>query len=106
MLGANSLKLRANFSGDESERSLTMRTGRIVRTILFVFAMHRVEAQVPRQSPPPCERGGAARQDGESLAPLAEAQSAVQNPGSSHAQPEVELRRFSLSSGVSIDVSP
>jgi hypothetical protein len=82
-----------------------MRSGRIVRTILFVFVMHRVEVQVPRQSPPPSERGGAARQDGESPAPV-EAQPAVQNPGSSPAQPKVELRRFSLSSGVSIDVSP
>jgi len=80
--------------------------GGIVRTILFGFVMHGVAAQVPQQSPPSPERGGAVRQSGALLAQLAGAQPAEQSSGSSQAQPEVELRRFSLSSGASIDVSP
>ncbi len=83
-----------------------MRAGGIVRTILFVFVMHGVAAQVPQQSPPSSERGGAVRQNGALPAQLAGAQPAVQSSGSSHARPEVELRRFSLSSGASIEVSP
>jgi hypothetical protein len=84
-----------------------MRAGRIVITIFFVFVIHGVDAQVPQQSPPSSVRGRAVRQDGALPAQLAEEQSVVQSSGSSqHAQPEVELRRFSLSSGVSIEVSP
>ena len=83
-----------------------MRAGRIVITIFFVFVIHGVDAQVPQQSPPSSARGGAVRQDGALTAQLAEAHSVVQSSGPSHARPEVELRRFSLSSGVSIEVSP
>ena len=83
-----------------------MRAGRIVITIFFVFVIHGVDAQVPQQSPPSSARGGAVRQDGALPAQLAEAHSVVQSSGPSHARPEVELRRFSLSSGVSIEVSP
>ena len=81
-------------------------TGRIVTTLFSLLVMHRVEAQVPQPTLPPSERSRAAQQDGTSRAQLADAQSAVQNSGTSRAQREVELRRFSLSSGVSIDVSP
>ncbi len=86
--------------------ALLMNAGGIVRTILFGFVMHGVAAQVPQQSPPLPERGGAVRQCGELLAQLAGPQPAEQSSGSSQALPEVELRRFSLSSGVSIEVSP
>src|SRR5713101_57367 len=80
--------------------------GGIVRTILFGFVMHGVAAQVPQQSPPSPERDGAVRQSGALLAQLGWAQPAEQSSGPSQAQPEEELRRFSLSSGASIDVSP
>ena len=81
------------------------RACRIVSTILFVFVMHRVEAQVPQQSPRSSDWSGAIGKDEASRAQLAGTQSAVQSSGSSHAQPPVELRRFSFSSGVSIEVS-
>ncbi len=83
-----------------------MKAGGIVRTILFGFVMHGVAAHVPQQSPPSPERGGAVRQSGPLLAQLAGPQPAEQSSGSSQAQPAVELRRFSLSSGASIEVSP
>ena len=62
--------------------------GGIVRIVLFGFLVPGAAAQVSRQSPPSPERG------------------AEQSSRSSQAQPQVELRRFSLSSGASIDVSP
>src|SRR2546425_622525 len=86
--------------------ALPMKAGAIVRTILFGFVMYGVAAQVPQQSPSSPERGGAVRQSGPLLAQLAGPQPAEQSSGSSQAQPEVELRRFSLSSGASIEVSP
>jgi hypothetical protein len=60
----------------------------IVRLVLFGFLVPGVAAQMPPQSPPSPERG------------------AEQNSQSSQAQPEVQLRRFSLLSGTSIDISP
>jgi hypothetical protein len=86
--------------------TLLMKTGGIVGTILFGFVMHGMAAQVPQQSPPSPERGGAVRQGGALLAQLAAPQPAEQSSTSSQAQPDVELRRFSLSSGASIEVSP
>src|SRR5713101_7788470 len=86
--------------------ALLMKAGAIVRTILFGFVMYGVAAQVPQQSPSSPERGGAVRQSGPLLAQLLGPKPAEQSAGSSQAQPEVELRRFSLSSGASIEVSP
>jgi hypothetical protein len=80
------------------------RACRIVSTILFVFVMHRVEAQVPQQSPRSLDWGRATGKEA-LRARLIGTQSAVQSAGSSHAPPQMELRRFSLSSGVSIEVS-
>jgi hypothetical protein len=65
-----------------------MRLGGIVRMVLFGFLVPGVEAQTSRQSPPSPERG------------------AEQSSRSSQAQPQVKLKRFSLFSGASIDVSP
>jgi hypothetical protein len=65
-----------------------MRLGGIVRVVLFGFLVPAAAAQMSRQSPPSPERG------------------AEQSSLSSQAQPKVQLRRFSLSSGTSIDVSP
>src|SRR6266403_1408262 len=64
-----------------------MRLGGIVRMVLFGFLVPGVAAQMSRQSPPSPERG------------------TEQSPRSSQAKPQVELRRFSLLSGASIDVS-
>src|SRR5713226_7403490 len=86
--------------------ALLMKAGAIVRTILFGFVMYGVAAQVPQQSPSSPERGGAVRQSWPLLAQLAGPQPAEQSSGSLQTQPEVELRRFSLSSGASIEVSP
>jgi hypothetical protein len=83
-----------------------MKAGRIVRMILFGFMVPGVAAQVSQPSPPPPERGGAVRQSGPLLAQLAGAQPAEKSSRSSRAQPKGELRRISLSSGASIDVSP
>jgi hypothetical protein len=60
----------------------------IVRMVLFGFLVPGVAAQMSRQSSPLPERG------------------AEQSSRSSHAQPHVESKRFSLLSGTSIDVSP
>jgi hypothetical protein len=65
-----------------------MRLGRIVRLALFGFLAPGVAAQTSQQSPPAPERG------------------AEQSSPSSQAQPQVELKRFSLLSGASIDLSP
>src|SRR6266849_213119 len=83
-----------------------MKAGGIVSMILFGFVVHGFAAQVPQQGPPSSEQSGAVRQNRALPAQLAGAQPAVQSSGSSHARPEVELRRFSLSSGASIEVSP
>src|SRR6266478_6398589 len=83
-----------------------MKASGIVRMILFGFVVPGVAAQVSQPSPPSPERGGAVRQNGAWLPQLAAAQPAEQSSGSSQAQPEVELRRLSLSSGASIEVSP
>src|SRR5713226_3391968 len=68
-------------------RMVLMTLGGIVRMILFGFLAPGVAAQMSRQSPPSPER-------------------AEQSSQSSQAQPQVQLRRLSLSSGMSIDVSP
>jgi hypothetical protein len=60
----------------------------IVRMILFGFLVPGVAAQVSRQSPPSPERG------------------AKQSSGSSQTQPQMELKRFSLLTGISVDLSP
>src|SRR5260370_15632482 len=86
--------------------ALLMKAGAIVRTILFGFVMYGVAAHAPQQSPPSPERGGAVRQRGPLLADLAGPQPAERSSGSLQTQPEVELRRFSLSSGASIEVAP
>ncbi len=65
-----------------------MRLGRIVRLALFGFLAPGVAAQTSQQSPPAPERG------------------AEQSSPSSQAQPQLELKRFSLLSGASIDLSP
>ncbi len=83
-----------------------MKASGIVRMILFGFVVPGVAAQVSQPSPPSPERGGAVRQNRAWLPQLAAAQPAEQSSGSSQAQPEVELRRLSLSSGASIEVSP
>ncbi len=86
--------------------SQLMKAGGIVRMILFGFVVHGFAAQVPQQGPPSSEQSGAVRQNRALPAQLAGAQPALQSSGSSHARPEVELRRFSLASGASIEVSP
>jgi hypothetical protein len=65
-----------------------MRQGGIVRMVLFGFLVPGVAAQMSRQSSPSPERGE------------------EQSSRSSQAQPYMELKRFSLLSGTSIDVSP
>jgi hypothetical protein len=69
-------------------RMVRMKLGGIVTMVLFGFLVPRVAAQMSRQSPPAPERG------------------AEQSSPSSQAQPKVQLRRFSLLSGTSIDASP
>ena len=64
-----------------------MRLGGIVRKVLFGFLVPVVAPQMSRQSPPSPERG------------------AEQSSSSSQARPQVELKRFSLLSGASINVS-
>src|SRR6266852_4011808 len=83
-----------------------MKAGGIVSMILFGFVMHGFAAQVPQQGPPSSEQSGAVRQNRALPAQLAGAQPALQNSGSSQAQSHVKLRRFSLPSGASIEVSP
>jgi len=83
-----------------------MKVGGIVRMIFFGFVVPGVAAQASQPNPPPPERGGAVRQSGPLLAQLAGAQPAEESSGSSRAKPKGELRRISLSSGASIDVSP
>src|SRR4029077_7186555 len=83
-----------------------MKVGGIVGTILFGFVTHEVAAQVTPQRPPSPERGEAVRQRRALLAQLAGAQPVEQKSGSSQTQPEVKFRRFSLSGGASIEVSP
>jgi hypothetical protein len=65
-----------------------MKPGVIVRMVLFGFLMPGVAAQMSGQSPAWLERG------------------VEQSAPSSQAQPQAELKRFSLLSGISIDVSP
>jgi len=65
-----------------------MTLGGIVRVVLFGFLVPGVAAQISRQSPPSPER------------------EAEQSSRSSQAKPQVELKRFSVLSGASIDVSP
>ena len=65
-----------------------MKLSGIVRMILFGFLVRGVAAQMSWQSPPSPERG------------------AERSSRSSQAKPQVELKRFSLSSGTLIDVSP
>jgi hypothetical protein len=65
-----------------------MNLGRIVRMILFGFLVPGLAAQMSQQSPQSPERG------------------VEQGSQSSQAKPQVELTRFSLLSGASIDVSP
>jgi hypothetical protein len=60
----------------------------IVRMVLFGFLVPGVAAQMPQQNPPSPGLG------------------TDQSSRSSQAKPEVELQRFSLLSGTSIDVSP
>jgi hypothetical protein len=60
----------------------------IARLVLFGFLVPGVSAQESRHGPPSPERG------------------AGQSSRSTQAQSKVQLRRFSVSSGVSIDVSP
>src|SRR6267143_5977475 len=69
-------------------RMVSMTLGGIVRIVLFGFLVPGVAAQMSRQSPPLPERR------------------AEESSRSSQAKPQVELRRFSLLSGASIDVSP
>jgi hypothetical protein len=70
------------------KRMVRMRLGGIVRMVLSGFLVPGVAAQMSRQSSPSLEGG------------------AEQSSPSSQAQPQVDLKRFSLSSGASIDVSP
>jgi hypothetical protein len=67
---------------------MLMTLGAIVRMFLFGFLVPGVAAQMSRQSPPSPECG------------------VEQSSPSSQAKPQVELKRFSLLSGTSIDVSP
>jgi len=69
-------------------RMVRMRLGGIVRMVLLGFLVPGVAAQMSRQSLPSPKLG------------------TEQSPRSSQAKPQVELRRFSLLSGASIDVSP
>jgi len=69
-------------------RMVLMTLGGIVRVVLFGFLVPGVAAQISRQSPPSPER------------------EAEQSSRSSQAKPQVELKRFSVLSGASIDVSP
>ncbi len=64
-----------------------MNLGRIVRMILFGFMAPGLAAQMSQQTPASPERG------------------AKQSSRSSQIQPQVELKRFSLLSGISVDVS-
>ena len=64
-----------------------MTLSEIVGMVLFGFLVPGVAAQMSRQSPPSLERG------------------AEQSSRSPQAQPKLQLRRFSLLSGVSIDAS-
>ena len=64
-----------------------MKPGRTVRMILFGYLVPGLAAQMSQQSPPSPERG------------------AKQSSGLSQTQPQVELKRFSLLSGISVDVS-
>src|SRR5467141_2327481 len=83
-----------------------MKAGGIVRMILFGFVVPGVAGQVSQPSPPSPERGGAVRQSGASPEQLAGPQPVRQPPGSPLAKPDMELKRFFLPSGASIEVSP
>ncbi len=83
-----------------------MKAGGIVRMILFGFVVPGVAAQVSQPSPTSPEPSRAVRQSGTLVAQLAGPQPAEQTSGSSQAQSQVKLRRFSLPSGASIEVSP
>src|SRR2546428_2635840 len=72
----------------KERRMAPMKLRGIVGIVLFGFLVPGVAAQMSRQSRPSPERG------------------AEQYSGSSPAQTPVELKRFSLLSGNSIDVSP
>jgi hypothetical protein len=65
-----------------------MKLGGIFRMVLFGFLVPGVAARMSRQSPPSPDRG------------------AEQSSQAPQAQPQVELKRFSLLSGTSIDISP
>jgi hypothetical protein len=65
-----------------------MKPGGIVTMVLFGSLVPGVAAQMSQQSPPAPERG------------------AEQGSRSSQAKPQLQLKRFSLLSGTSIDVSP
>jgi hypothetical protein len=69
-------------------RMVLMNLGRIVRIILFGFLVPGLAAQMSQESPPSPERG------------------AKQSSRSSQTQPQAELKRFSLLSGIAVDVSP
>ena len=69
-------------------RTVLMTLYGIVRMILFGFLVAGVAAQTPWTSPPSPERG------------------VEDSSGSSQAKPQVEVKRFSLLSRTSIDVSP
>ena len=69
-------------------RMVRMRLGGIVRMVLFGFLVPGAAAQMSPQSSPSRERA------------------TEQSPRSSRAKPQVELKRFSLLNGASIDVSP
>ncbi len=71
-----------------NERTVLMTLSGIVRMVLFGFLVPGVAAQMPPQSPASPGRG------------------AEQSSRLSQAQPLAELKRFSLLSGASIDVSP
>src|SRR6267378_2722681 len=84
---------------------LLMKAAGIVTMILFGFVVPGVAAQVSQPSPASPE-DVAVGQSGPSPAQFAGPQPAEQTSGSSQAQPEAKLRRFSLPSGTSIEVSP
>src|SRR6267378_1667462 len=69
-------------------RMMSMTLGGIVRMVLFGFLVPGAAAQMSRQSPPLPEHR------------------AEESSRSSQAKPQVELKRFVLLSGTSIDVSP
>jgi len=79
---------------------MLLKLGGMVGTILLGFVILGVAAQVPQQSPRSSERGRAL------LTRLGAPQPAERSSVSSQAQPGQGWRRFSLSSGASIDVSP